>query len=45
MERARTEGKTEYMQSNLAKLKRRHEYADAESELESEKAKLARLGP
>ena len=45
MERARTAGKTEYMQSNLEKMKRKHEYAEAESELEAEKTKLARLGP
>ena len=45
MERARTAGKTEYMQSNLEKMKRKHEYAEAESELEAEKTNLARLGP
>ena len=44
MERARTAGKTEYMQSNLDKLKRKHEYADAVSELETERMKAARLG-
>ena len=45
MERARTAGKTEIMQSNLDKLKRKHEYADAVSELETEQMKAARLGP
>ena len=44
MERARTAGKTEYMQSNLDKLKRKHEDADAVVEVETERMKAARLG-
>ena len=45
MEKARSDGKTEYMQDKLDNLKRKNEFEEAANELEMERKKAARLGP